>query len=110
MQRNFSRNVRWTVAEKNFGYTLVQHSGYGYAGKYEFEFGLETRHLSRLADRNMVERVGGCVYADYLEAEDAAFNLMYGDVKGMIPKFKGTFSEKCIDGLRIAIPRRVVVP
>lgn len=95
-----------------FGYTLVQHSGYGYADKPGFDKGLETREICTRAERNLVERVGGVVYEDYVQADEAAFELMYppGNPPHMLyPCFQGTFSEKKIDGLRIAIPKRVVV-
>jgi len=97
----------------NFGWTIVQHSGWGYGQKPGFEKGLEPREIPTRALRNLVERVGGVVYEDYLEADEAAHELMFppGHPEHMLyPNFMGTFSEKKIDGLRIAIPRRVVVP
>ena len=92
---------------KIVGYTLVQHSGYGYAGDPGFKQGLESRSLTA-ADKRRVEKVGGFIFDDYMSAEDAAFKLMYPDPGFyMYPRFKGTFADAVIDGLRIAIPERV---
>jgi len=93
---------------KDFGWTLVQHSGYGYAGKPGFMQALEVRSLSSRAERNRVERVGGVVFEDYGEARDAEETLNYPHPfktpADIYPRFQGTFSEKMVDGLRIAIP------
>lgn len=100
-----------TRKPREFGYTLVQHSGYGYAGKPGFQQAVETRGLERLSERNLVQRVGGVLYADYGAAEDAAMELNYPHpFKGpmdIYPGFQGSFSDKMIDGLRIAIPLKV---
>lgn len=100
-------------ARKDFGWTLVQHSGYGYAEKPGFQQAVETRNLATRAEANLVNRVGGVIYADYNEAEDAAMELNYPhDFNGpadIYPQFQGTFSEKRIDGLRIAVPLRKIV-
>lgn len=95
---------------KSFGYTLVQHSGFGYASKPGFAQGLEVRALNTRAERNRVERVGGIVYETYDEAREAEYNLCYPEgYGGIYPKFEGTFSTHVIDGLKIAIPKRIVV-
>ena len=98
------------MSANKFGYTLVQHSGYGYAEKPGFAKGLEVRSLSTRAEANLVARVNGMIFMDYADAEDAAMELMYPlDYNGIYPAFKGTFSDKKIDGLAIAIPLRQVV-
>lgn len=93
---------------QEFGYTLVQHSGFGYAEKPGFEKGLEIRTLNRLSERNLVQRVGGVIYENYHDARDAEEELMYPEgYGGIYPSFQGAFSDKMIDGLRIAIIQKV---
>lgn len=93
---------------KSFGWTLVQHSGYGYAEKPGFMQALEIRSLANRAERNLVERVGGVVFEDYGSARDAEEALNYPHEfktpADIYPRFEGTFSPKMIDGLRIALP------
>ena len=86
-------------------YTLVQHSGYGYAGNPQFRQGLETRELRRKGDQERVRKLGGVLFANYAEAEEAAHALMYPDDGFYLtPRFKGTFATAVVDGLKIAIP------
>lgn len=97
-------------------YTLVQHSGYGYGHKPGFKQGLESREVKRKGDINRVRKLGGYLFENYAEAEEAAHKLMYPpDGVGprgerlveegfyLYPRFKGTFSDAVVDGLRIAI-------
>lgn len=93
-----------------FGVTIVQHSGFGYAGKPGFEFGLETRILHTKAELAIVRKADGLVFNNYNEAEDFCEEAMYpSDNPGLVPTAKGTFSDKEIDGLRIYVPVRKVV-
>lgn len=90
----------------DYGYTVVQHSGFGYADDPQFARGLESRRLRTAGERNVVEHVGGMVFDGYAAAEDYAFAQMYPPgVSGMIPAVHGRFAEQCIDGLRIYLPR-----
>lgn len=95
--------------KKDFGYTLVQHSGYGYAGKPGFMQALEVRSLQSRAERNRVERVGGVVFETYHEAMEAEEKLNYphpfSSPMDIYPRFEGGFSIHVIDGLRIALPK-----
>lgn len=95
---------------KGFGYTIVQHSAWGYRGDPGFKQGLETREITSRSEKNIVERVGGMVFEDYSKAEDTALELSYPPANtGLYPTFQGSFSNKKIDGLAIAIPLRQVV-
>lgn len=92
------------------GYTLVQHSGFGYAGKPGFEQALEVRALATAAERKRAEKAGGIVVDTWGQAEDLAETLDFPPgTEGLYPQFGGTFSSKEVDGLRIAIPKREVV-
>lgn len=94
----------------NEKYTLVQHSGYGYGHKPAFKQGLEVRSVTLKSDLNKIVKVGGIVFDTWQEASDAEERLSYPEgYEGMLPIFRGTFSDHEIDGLRIAIPLRVVV-
>lgn len=91
------------------GYTLVQHSGYGYGRKPGWDRGLEPRAITT-ADKRRVEKVGGMIFPDYAKADEAAFKLMYPDDGFyMYPRFKGTFANVVVDGLKVAIPLKVEV-
>lgn len=92
------------------GWTLVQHSGYGYANKPGFEHGLETRMIETKTQRKQIVKLGGVIFATYGQAEDAAETFMYPDgVEGMYPKAQGTFADFKVDGLRLYLPVREVV-
>lgn len=91
-------------------WTLVQHSGYGYAGKPGFKQGLEVRSLNRKNQLTAVTKAGGMLFDSYMEAHDMMEKLMYPeDYTGIYPQFRGTFSSHQVDGLRVAIPLREVV-
>lgn len=86
-------------------FVIVQHSGYGYAGKEEFELGLESRSITTKAELTRVIRADGIVFNDYSAAERYCEEQMYPEgYLGMTPKAQGTFSESVIDGLRIYQP------
>lgn len=91
------------------GWTVVQHSGYGYSGKPGFEHAVESRVIESARERRTIESEGGLVFAKYNEAEDFAEAANFPEgASGIYPEAKGTFSEKMIDGLRIYIPVREV--
>lgn len=93
-----------------YGYTLVQHSGFGYAGKPGFQQAVETRSIDTAKDRDLVKRVGGVLEVNGYEIDELEERVNYPPgVEGLYPKAQGTFSDKTIDGLRIYIPVTAVV-
>ncbi len=86
------------------GYTLVQHSGFGYAGKPGFCQAVETRTLTK-GDATRVRKAGGVIVPTYSEAESLAEHVNYPpEVVGMHPRCRGNFSKKKVDQLRIYVP------
>ncbi len=91
-------------------WTVVQHSGYGYAGKEAFEHATETRKIESKTALKLVELAGGEVFDSYLAAENFADLVNYpAGYEGLAPNAQGTFSTKKIDGLAIYIPVREAV-
>jgi hypothetical protein len=91
-------------------YTVVQHSGYGYAEDPQFRQALETRRVSTAAEARKIERAGGLVLS-YEEAERFAEKAMYPPDAGnwLIPAAQGTFADLQVDGLAVYLPVREVV-
>lgn len=88
-----------------YGWTVVQHSGFGYSGKPNFENATETRGIQTKVELNMIKKHGGLVFETYMAAENFSSAANYPEgTEGIIPQAKGTFSERTIDGLRIYIP------
>lgn len=86
-------------------WTLVQHSGFGYANNPEFQQAVETRSLSNAREIKRVNDAGGMVFDSYSDASDREFEENYPpEVQGLVPKCRGLFSEKKIDELRVYIP------
>jgi hypothetical protein len=88
-------------------YTLVRHSGFGYASDPQFKQAVETRHLSTKAQFAKVRKQGGIIIEGYLGAENIAYNINYPKrdaQQGIIPAARGTFARTKIDGLHIYIP------
>jgi hypothetical protein len=85
-------------------YTVVRHSGYGFAGKEDFRHGLEPRHVGTAGHRDIVKKVGGLLFNTYGEADDYCFNEQYAGHDELIPKAPGRFAPQEIDGLQIYIP------
>lgn len=88
-------------------YTLVQHSGYGVAGKPEFSRAVEEASVSdskRLAAK--IERAGGVLFASGEEAQRYAFEFNYPPgVEGLVPRVRGGFhAEVEVGGLRLYLP------
>jgi len=87
------------------GWTLVQHSGYGYAHHPGFELGVEERAVDNAKDRRAVESVGGVLFASYNAAAAAAASENYpGDYDGLYPSVRGRFAAKSLDGLAVYVP------
>lgn len=87
-------------------YTLVQHSGAGYAGKPGFEHAVEERHLTTDAQVAQIQKLGGLLFDSYMDASDRAEAENYPDVStSLLPRARGTFSKYMVDGLRVYIPK-----
>ena len=87
-------------------WTVVQHSGFAYAGNQEFITGLEEASLNTDAEVNRVKQAGGIVFDNYSMAMDYAEKESYPEeYGGLLPLAPGTFSRSQIDGRRIYIPR-----
>lgn len=90
-------------------HTVVQHSGFGYAGDTTFRRGLESRTVTP-AQARKVEKAGGILFETYVEAEDFAEKAMFPPgAFTMIPEARGTFSTVQVDGLAVYVPVREVV-
>jgi hypothetical protein len=86
-------------------WTIVQHSGFGYAGKETFRHATETRKLSNKTELKAVQKAGGLVFDSYAEAEDFSDRANYPiGYQGIVPNARGTFSVREIDGLAVYIP------
>lgn len=86
-------------------YTVVQHSGYGYAGDPTFRRGLESCWVANQRQRETILRHGGLVFASYGEAEDYAMKEQYPEgYEGLVPAAPGTFDTYEVDGLRLYRP------
>lgn len=103
-------------------WTLVQHSGAGYAGKPAFAKAVETRSVGYKDDGNpMTEKqyrsecaritaAGGVLFDSYVEASDAedTVNGVREDSPHGFLNAQGTFSDQEVDGLRIYCPPKVI--
>jgi hypothetical protein len=91
-------------------WTIVQHSGFGYAGKEGFKQATETRKISTAGELKIVKRAGGVLFSTYREAEEFSEKANYPDgYNSLYPAVKGTFSSKKVDGLAIYVPFKVAV-
>ena len=91
-------------------YTVVQHSGFGYAGDETWEQGLEIRSVDTKAEQDLVRKADGVLFDTYHEADEFIERAMYPEnYQGLIPKAQGEFSDKEIDQLRIYIPKVQVI-
>lgn len=91
-------------------HAIVQHSGYGYGNKSEFQKAVEHRTVSA-REAQQVKKVGGVLFDDWAEADSFCDRANYPDSSyaGLIPNARGTFSEHKVDGLAIYIPVTQVV-
>jgi hypothetical protein len=85
-------------------WTLVQHSGFGYARKPGFQSAVEERSLETEAAVERVRTAGGLVFEKYSDASDRADQENYPSNSGIYPHARGTFSRTKVDGLRIYVP------
>ena len=89
---------------KRVYYTLVQHSGFGYSNKEEFENGVEHRAVDSITDLKTVGRAGGFLFNSYAEANTAEDRENYPEgCEHLAPRVSGKFSERVVDGLRVYI-------
>src|SRR5436190_7930041 len=85
-------------------YTVVQHSDFAWGHNPQFEKGLESQIVTP-AQAEVVKSIGGALFDDYVEAEQACQKWAYPEsTEGLIPEAPGTFSTEEIDGLPIYIP------
>lgn len=98
-------------------HAIVQHSGYGYAKKFDFKKGLESSQVETQSEVDRVASAKGILFGDYLAAEEYCMKEMYpegvgpygtGDSIGLIPQAPGSFSEVTMDGLAIYVPLEVL--
>jgi hypothetical protein len=88
---------------------IVQHSGFEYGGKPGFGQAAETRMVSTARQRNLVEKAGGVLFENCVEAEEFSELANYPEgSEGIYPRAFGSFSPLMIGGLRIYIPARQV--
>lgn len=94
----------------DFGYTVVQHSGFGYNDDPQFEKGLEPRKIPNKKSHDAIVKAGGLVLPGYGEADDFCDTAAYPKgTEGLIPNAQGTFADLQVDGLKVYVPVRQVV-
>jgi hypothetical protein len=88
-------------------WTVVQHSGFGYGSDPTFSRGLETREISKAAERDLVLQHKGVLFGSDMAAEQYCEVEMYRQVpEVLIPEAPGQFCLFFkIDGLRIYVPK-----
>lgn len=86
-------------------YTLVQHSGYGFAGDPSFRRAVEEEPVTEV-EAEKVRKAGGLLFADYAVASKYAHDINYPpEVGGLVPFVKGSFHPKAkFGGLRMYVP------
>jgi hypothetical protein len=88
---------------KNFGFTLVQHSGYAWGGNQAFANGIEVVAVTSAKQVSVINDAGGIVFPSYMEADDFSYKVMYpGRDIGLIPRSRGGFGPK-IGDLRVYV-------
>lgn len=95
------------MSETSTKSTAVQHSGFGYGGKPEFEKGLEVRTVGTKAEQDKVLDAGGVLFDTRAAAEEFCDRAMWPDTRpglDLIPRARGRFSDTEVDGLRVYIP------
>ena len=86
-------------------YTLVQHSGFGFAGKPQFQEAVEEACLTSRREVERVRRAGGLLFHTYLRACNRVEAENYPSwIKGLIPHVAGEFAKAKVGGLRIYQP------
>ena len=74
-------------------WTLVQHSGFGYAGRKEMQDFVEPRLIMSQKGLDKINKANGYITDDFKEIEKAEITFGF--------EVKGAFSRSKIDGLRI---------
>lgn len=87
-------------------YTLVQHSGYGFAGKPDFARAVEEAYVDDLKAQDKIRKAGGLLFLSYGEASKYAHELNYPpEVPGLVPRVQGTFHPRLkVGGLLVYLP------
>jgi len=86
-------------------YTLVQHSGFGYAGDRQFMKAVELRPVEG-RQIEAVKKAGGLLFDTYEQADKAEQSENYPpDVNGLIPCCLGTFHRSTVDKLKVYVPK-----
>lgn len=86
-------------------WTIVQHSGWGYRHKPEFEHGVEPRAAATIVLQRKVTKAGGVLFDDYNEAEEFTDQANHPEGhESMHPRASGTFSTVQVDGLAVYLP------
>ena len=84
-------------SKDKFLWTLVQHSGFGYAGRKEMQDFVEPRLIMSQKELDKVNKAKGFVTTNLEELEEAEIKFGF-DVKG-------DFARSKIDGLKILIKK-----
>lgn len=85
-------------------WTLVQHSGFGYAEKPGFRLAVEMREVTGKGIER-VKKAGGVLFDTYSECSEAEDRENYPPgVDGILPTVRGTFHKLQIDGLALYLP------
>lgn len=87
-------------------YTLVQHSGFGVAGKPAFAQAVEEAYVKSPKAVGKIREAGGLVFLSYGEASKYAHEINYPpEVGGLTPAARGTFHSRIkVGGLRLYLP------
>jgi len=76
-------------------YTLVQHSGFAYAGKLDFAKAVEEAYVDSLKLVEKIREAGGLLFISYGEATKYAHEINYPpDVVGLTPRAQGRFHPR----------------
>lgn len=90
--------------KKDWKWTLVQHSGFGFGYKLQFRLAVEERIVEG-PDIERVRKAGGVLFETYEEAMGAEELENYPPgVEGLIPRVRGTFHRNKVKGLAIYLP------
>lgn len=87
-------------------YTLVQHSGFGFAGKPDFAKAVEEAHVGDLKAVDKIRAAGGLLFLSYGEASRYAHDINYPpEALGLVPRAQGAFHPRLkVGGLPLYIP------
>lgn len=88
-------------------YTIVQHSGYGYAKKPGMSNMTEERSVTGKKQEKAVKDAGGLLFDTYGECATACevVNGIFDPGMGLYPSVtRGSFSNRQVDGLKVWVP------